>query len=172
VPDLARFHDVLKNEVISLREVFEGIRAGIDGDGPIQDGIADLVTRFGVYTGAAAHFHSENGPTVVPPRMRREILRIVSEALSNVRKHSGARRVTVQSSLRNGHVVVSIEDNGRGFPFAGVRTSAELEAAGMGPRSILERLHVIGGDITIDSKPGVGSRVEVAVPLEEPAAAR
>jgi signal transduction histidine kinase len=172
VPDLARFHDVLRNEVINLREVFEGIRTGIDGDGPIQDGMADLVARFGVYTGAAAHFRSDDGPTLVAPRLRREILRILSEALSNVRKHSGARRVTVRSAVRQRRLVLSIEDNGRGFAFAGVRTSADLRAAGAGPRSILERLRAIGGEMTIDSKPGVGSSVEVAVPLDETSTAR
>jgi len=170
VSDLARFHDVLKNEVINLREVFEGIRAGIDGEGPVQDGIADLVARFGVYTGAAAHFRSDDGPTLVTPRLRREILRIVSEALSNVRKHSGARRVTVRSMVRERRMFVSIEDNGRGFAFAGVRTSADLQAAGSGPRTILERLRAIGGEMIIDSKPGVGSRVEFAVPLDEASA--
>lgn len=167
VADLARFHHVLKSEVINLREVFEGIRAGIDGEGPIQDGMADLVARFGVYTGAAAHFRSDDGPLMVAPRLRREILRILSEALSNVRKHSGARRVLVHTAVRQRRIVLSIEDNGRGFSFAGVRTSADLQAAGVGPRTILDRLRVIGGELTIDSKPGVGARVEVAVPLDD-----
>jgi signal transduction histidine kinase len=61
---------------------------------------------------------------------------------------------------------VSIEDDGQGFPFAGRRSQEELEALRQGPRTIGERVRIVGGTMVVESKPGFGARVEVAVPLK------
>jgi signal transduction histidine kinase len=63
---------------------------------------------------------------------------------------------------------VSIEDDGRGFPFAGRLTHDELEARRQGPRTIAERARIIGGSMAVESRPGLGSRVEVSVPIDSP----
>jgi signal transduction histidine kinase len=89
----------------------------------------------------------------------------VYEALVNVRKHSGANRVVVRAGVEGGSWRVSIEDDGRGFPFGGRMTQEELEAQRQGPRTIGERARLIGGELTVDSKPGSGSKVEIVVPL-------
>ena len=60
---------------------------------------------------------------------------------------------------------ISIEDDGRGFPFAGQLTHDQLEAQRQGPRTIRERARIVGALVTVESRPGFGSRVEIAVPL-------
>lgn len=164
-PELARFHDTLKREVVGLREVFEGVRAGTSPSRPIQQDLTDMVTRFAIYTGLDARFIGEHPPVLLPSTERREVLRIVHEALANIRKHSGARRVVVQSQIQNHRLLLHIDDNGKGFPWAGTRTDAELRAAGHGPWTMLDRLVMIDGTLSITSRPGAGSRVELTCPL-------
>lgn len=164
-PDLARFHDTLKREVVGLREVFEGVRAGTAPLRPIQHDLTDMVTRFAVYTGLDARFSDGAPSLILPPTERREVLRIVHEALANVRKHSNARRVLVRSQVQGEHLVVHVEDNGKGFPWAGTRTDAELRADGRGPWSILDRLTTLNGTLTITSRPGNGSSIELTCPI-------
>lgn len=160
-PDLARFHDTLKREVVGLREVFEGVRAGTSSTQPIHQDLTDMVTRFAIYTGLDARFVGNDQPVVLPHTERRQVLRIVHEALANIRKHSGARRVVVRARVQGDQLVVQVDDNGKGFPWAGTRTEAELRADGQGPWSILDRVTMLNGTLTITSRPGAGSSIEL-----------
>ena len=87
----------------------------------------------------------------MPQPVCRELTRIVQEGLVNVRKHSHARSARVRLSARNGHWTLLIEDDGRGFPFAGRLTQTELDAQGKGPLVIKERVRVIAGELAIES---------------------
>jgi signal transduction histidine kinase len=166
VEDLARVHGIVRDEVVTVRELMEGIRVDDVETGDLINHLNDVVDRFSRHTGIAARFVSDGRPAALTPYARRQLARIVHEALVNVRKHSGADRVLVRAGVDDGFWKLSIEDDGRGFPFAGRRTHAELEAQRLGPRTIGERAKIIGGELTVESRPGFGSLVEVAVPLE------
>jgi signal transduction histidine kinase len=58
---------------------------------------------------------------------------------------------------------LSLEDDGKGFPFSGRLTQAEMDEIGKGPMIIKERVRLIGGELTVESNPGQGSRLEVTV---------
>jgi signal transduction histidine kinase len=90
------------------------------------------------------------------------------EGLVNVRKHSQARNVLVRLTERASEWVLTVEDDGHGFDFAGRVTGAELAARLVGPSIIRERARAIGGDVCVESTPGAGARVEVTfnVPSE------
>jgi signal transduction histidine kinase len=90
----------------------------------------------------------------------------VQEGLANVRKHSGARHVLVRAAAADGRLKLSIEDDGRGFPFSGRLSQPELTAVRQGPVVIMERVRELGGEISVESRPGHGARVDVAVPLQ------
>jgi signal transduction histidine kinase len=166
VEDLARVHGIVRDEVVTVRELMEGIRVDDVETGDLVNHLNDVVDRFGRHTGIAARFVSDGRPAPLTPYARRQLARIVHEALVNVRKHSGADRVLVRASTDERFWKLSIEDDGRGFPFAGRRTHAELEALRLGPRTIGERARIIGGEISVESRPGFGSCVEIIVPLE------
>ena len=94
------------------------------------------------------------------------LFRIAQEALSNVMKHSGSKSATVQiSSTRNG-VRLRVADRGAGFD------ATAREAAGLGLRSMRERVNFAGGRISIRSAAGRGTRIVVHLPIEELAADR
>ena len=125
--------------------------------------LTELVERFRSENGIAARFVCESPVAYMRPRVCGAVARIVQEGLVNVRKYSGANHVLVQFDRRDGHVRLTIEDDGGGFPFSGHFSLAELEAEGKGPLVIRECVRLINGDLTIESLPGRGSRLEITI---------
>jgi len=164
--DLGRFHEIVKSEIISLRELLENVRAGTGDAETLEHSLSELVRRFGIYTGTVAQFVSNGTAAGIGAQERRDLIQIVVEALANVRKHSAAKRVTVRTKVASGRFRLTIEDSGRGFPFSGVRTAAQLRETGEGPRTILERVQHLSGDLRVKSTPGTGCIVEVSVPMK------
>lgn len=123
--------------------------------------LTGLIDRFRYDTGIAAEFVCDVGDIALPPATCREIAGIVQEALANVLKHSGAEKVMVRLGSHKADWLLTIEDDGRGFGFSGRFSQWELEKMRRGPSVIRERVRAIGGDLTIDSKPGQGARLEI-----------
>jgi two-component system nitrate/nitrite sensor histidine kinase NarX len=98
------------------------------------------------------------------PRTCAQLAGIVQEALTNVRKHSGARSVTISFLQAEDMYRMVIEDDGRGFAFKGRLTLEQLDATERGPAVIKARVRSISGRLTIDSRPGQGARIEVEWP--------
>jgi two-component system nitrate/nitrite sensor histidine kinase NarX len=94
------------------------------------------------------------------------LARIVQEALVNVRKHSQARKVLVRLFSGDSQWRLTIEDDGQGFGFSGRLSQAELDETHAGPVVIKERVRLIDGELTIESNPGHGSRLEITVPQQ------
>jgi signal transduction histidine kinase len=162
--ELSRIQGLLREEVLKLRELMQQMKT-LDVDSKRLLGLlSDTVERFQRETGISAQFLSDLDVLNMPQPVCRELARIVQEALVNVRKHSQARQVLVRLGSRNGAWHVLIEDDGRGFPFGGRHSQAELEAMGKGPLVIKERVRLIEGELTIESNPGQGSRLEITVP--------
>jgi len=93
--------------------------------------VADTVERFRRKP-YLAEFVSEIEKVDLPQKVCRELARIVQESLVNVRKHSGARHVFVRLAHRAGNVQLTVEDDGRGFPFSGRLSETELAMTGKG----------------------------------------
>ncbi len=164
--DLARVHNIVRTEITAVRELMEGIRAGDVDGGDLLPHLHEMIDRFSRYTGIAARFVSDGHPVELTPHVRRQTARIVHEALVNIRRHAGASRVVVRADANGRWWTLTIEDDGRGFPFSGRLSQEDLDRSRRGPRTISERLRLIGGMLAIESNPGVGSRLEVSVPCQ------
>jgi len=162
--ELARIQGLLREEVLNMRELMQSLKPIEIGPQQFLDFAAQLVERFRTDTGLDARFVSELEEVTLPASACRELVRVVQEGLVNVRKHSGASSVYVRFGAQNGLWKLVIDDDGRGFPFAGRLTMAELDDLHRGPAVIKERVRAIGGDMVIESSPGHGSRLEVTVP--------
>jgi two-component system, NarL family, sensor histidine kinase NreB len=88
------------------------------------------------------------------------LFRIIQEAMSNIRKHSGATRVEIKMTKAKGLLKISIHDNGRGFIFAG-------PSSGLGLTTMQERAKLLGGTIGIHSQPKQGTTLLVEIPVNE-----
>jgi signal transduction histidine kinase len=100
------------------------------------------------------------GDSRLGPEVEINLYRITQEALNNVMKHAGASRVGVLLERRDGHVVLIVEDDGRGFE-PGRAVDGEK---GMGLLSMRERALQVGGALEIESEPGAGTTIYARVP--------
>ena len=89
------------------------------------------------------------------------LLRIVQEALVNVRRHSGAQRVCVNLWAEGEYLNVEVVDDGRGFD---QEIDPEATWGRVGIAAMRERALNLGGDLDIQSEPGKGTRVRARVP--------
>lgn len=162
--ELERIQELLRQEVLNLRELMQTMRPPDIGPHQFLDFIAQLVERFSRDTGVVARFVSELQEVSLPAATCRELARVVQEGLVNIRKHSGAQSAVVRFGAQNGCWKLVIDDDGKGFPFAGRFTLTELDSFHKGPTVIKERVRAVGGDMVIESNPGHGSKLEITVP--------
>jgi PAS domain S-box-containing protein len=90
-----------------------------------------------------------------------ELLRIIGEALTNARRHSGAKTITVCLSGSSDKLVLEVADDGRGFDPAGATTTGNA----MGTQGMRERAAIVGAELAIESERGAGTLVRVELPL-------
>ncbi|MFZ0759690.1 MAG: histidine kinase [Candidatus Sulfotelmatobacter sp.] len=162
--ELGRIQGLLREEVLKLRELMQQMKS-IDVDARrFLSVVNDTVERFERETGIAARFVTDVAKLEMPDKVCRELLRIVQEGLVNVRKHSKARHALVRLSSSPSQWSLTLEDDGKGFPFPGRLTQDQLEELGKGPMIIKERVRLIAGALTVESNPGLGTRLEIKVP--------
>jgi signal transduction histidine kinase len=125
-----------------------------------------MIEQFRYDTGIGAQFVCDFADVGLPPSTCRELAGIVREALANVLKHSGAENVLLRLGMQQGACVLTIEDDGRGFEFSGRMTHTQLKDSRRGPLLIKDRVRAIGGQLTIESSPGQGSRLEIKFPRQ------
>jgi PAS domain S-box-containing protein len=126
----------------------------------LRGGVEQWAERAGV----AADFHCDLGPDRLPPEVETHLYRIVMEGLTNVGKHAGAGRVSVILERRRDHLLVIVEDNGRGFDPEAIRQAASGQHK-LGLFGMQERALLVRGTFQIESAPGQGTTVFVRVPL-------
>jgi signal transduction histidine kinase len=165
--DLARVQGLLRSEVLELRETMQRLKP-VEVDPRRLVGFLDeAIARFARDTGIRAVFDCAIADVDLAPRVCQELARIVQEALHNVRKHSGASNVMVRFGRAPVGWRLVVEDDGRGFPFQGTLTQAELDSQRAGPFVIKERVRSLGGSLAITSSAGGGALLEVVLPREE-----
>jgi signal transduction histidine kinase len=148
--------DAIDAALAEARRAVVAMRPGAE-PGHLPDMIArqveDFSDRFAVRTEMVT-----NGPVPeVDPRGQAEVLRIVQEALTNVRKHADATVVRVGVET-DADLTVTITDNGRGF-------RPEVATGGFGLESMRQRAELIGAKLSVSSQPRDGTRVQLVVPV-------
>jgi len=106
-------------------------------------------------------FHQSGFPATLDKDVTLCVFRIAQEGLRNCVKHSGAESARVVLTRNRNAVRLVVSDNGCGF-----NTKTELMERGLGFISMKERLHLLGGEINVYSRPLRGTRIEVSVPLK------
>ena len=136
------------------------MRASLTEDVPFADMLTRTVDDFESRSGLRVEFSMSTGiPSSLAPRVQVELLRIVSEALTNVRKHADATMVRISAEVSEGELVITITDNGRGF------AQEEAFDQGLGLRGMRERARLIGGSLLVMSELSGGTTIEVRAPL-------
>ena len=128
---------------------------------PLPELLADTVDEFGARSGLRTDFSAADLPAALAPRTQAEVLRILQEALTNVRKHADATVVRVDAEVDGGMLTLHIADNGRGF------RPADSSGDGLGLTGMRERARLMGGELRVISEPSAGTEVRLSVPLAE-----
>jgi signal transduction histidine kinase len=105
---------------------------------------------------------SHGDTSAIPRDVALCLFRVAQEAVNNVIRHSRARSIDLALRREGTALLLQVTDDGRGFP-AGARD----QATGLGLRSATERVRAVGGTLAVESAPGAGTTVRVAVPLRE-----
>ncbi len=141
-----------------LRELLVHFRTRMDERGLVP-AIELMIDRFQKQTGVSVFFQDELGRSDLSPAMEVQVLHIVQEALTNVRKHAGAQYVRVLlRSDHAGHFSVLVEDDGQGIVENAIKS---VPGENIGITIMKERASRIGGMLLIESEPGEGTRVEL-----------
>jgi len=99
--------------------------------------------------------------SILPREIGICMFRVLQEALHNAAKHSGVKRVEVRLREHSNEVDLVIHDSGIGFD-----VSAAMQGRGLGLTSMQERIRLVNGTITIQSRPGAGTTIHARVPFK------
>ena len=160
--------DGLGNAADALRRSVEGLRGAIFelrleetlGHSFVHslENLVDLNRRMSRGAYEIEFVVGKDVPPGLPDGRGREVLRIVQEALTNVRRHSGAGHVRVELGVEGDTLYAEVRDDGRGF-------DPERSRVGVGRHSMRHRALEMGGEMELQSGPGRGTRVLCRVPL-------
>ena len=166
IGDLAEIADEAYKDV---REAILGLRESVTSADGLEGALGEYLRKYSRQTGIKATLHCNGSARrALTPRSEIQLLRVVQEALTNVRKHAGAQHATVSLNAEDGVVTLAVVDDGSGFD------PGRLEEAldhGFGLASMRERVEQIGGTLAVHTAPGKGTRVEVRLQQEEQRAA-
>ena len=153
--------DAVRRAAQGLRYAVNDLRLEEERDRPLPILLEHLVERNSAMAqGQALGLDVEEGfPSEPLGKAGVEVLRIVQEALTNARRHSGASNIQVNLRAEKDDLVVEVSDDGRGV--------APGAVPGVGSRSMRERAMGIGGKVEIESTAGQGTRVCLRVPLPQ-----
>jgi signal transduction histidine kinase len=156
---LASLRELVVATLQDVRRLAVELRPKALDDFGLVPAVERLVETFTEATGISVEFESQLGAERLQPEVETTLYRIVQEALTNIAKHAGARRVSVLLVRRPGLVNALIEDDGHGFG------PGEEAQGGIGLAGMRERLALLDGRLTIESGSGTGTSLVAEVPL-------
>jgi signal transduction histidine kinase len=158
---MAHVKELAKNGLEDTRRMLLDLRPRSLEGASLPDALTELAGRFAGDCNLTCHFSQIGQNCDLPIRIQGELYRVAQEALCNVRKHSRATSAWLSLVHEPGVVFLTIRDNGRGFGWK--RRATRL---GYGIGTMQERTHCLGGQIEINTAPGAGTEISIAVPLE------
>lgn len=144
-----------------LRQAIVDLRTSLPSTTGLRRALREYAEDFSRRTGIPCHFEGHKGvAAAVSPSVEVQVIRIVQEALTNVKKHAPGSNVWLAVEASPAEVQVCVRDNGPGF----VLETAQADQSRFGLRSMAERASSVGGKVTIRSTPGIGTSVDIVMP--------
>lgn len=165
--EVAEMETTARQVYTDVREAILGLRTSSDG---LLESVRSYVTRFERLTEIGVRLEVDESveTLTLPASTEIQLVRIIQEALGNVRKHARAAAARVAIAAADGELEVEVDDDGRGFD---VERRHRTGWPHFGLQTMRERAEAIGGRLELVSAPGEGTRVLVRVPLEHAQAA-
>ncbi|MFE3026490.1 sensor histidine kinase [Nocardia tengchongensis] len=161
-PETARRHiglirDTARENLAEARSMVVELTPSVLSEGSLVDSVRRQGDRLADATGITVTVNAAETFPALDTAGEVVLLRVAQEAFSNVRKHAEASAVTVDMRQTGAGVRLSVTDDGTGFAFDRIST-------GFGLRGMRERAEQVGGTMSVSSRPGHGTTVEVEIP--------
>ena len=157
--------DTVHESIRDIRNFVLGLRPHLLERSDLVGGLAALADEFRLNTMVDTEIDLDEGVEAdgaLSEGWRAQLLQITREALSNAARHAGASRATIRLARDEGGLILSIEDNGRGFDPGAIRGGDH-----QGLVNMRDRVLSMGGQLAVDSSPGSGTRIVVRLPRPE-----
>ena len=156
---LASMQVLLDGTVAAARRISADLRPLMLDDLGLLAACDWLAQNFTNRTGIACEFVVGAGDLDLPDPYATAIFRVFQESLTNVSKHSEATQVEATLERGDGEIVLTVRDNGRGFPVDAARKAGSYGLVGLKERALL-----LDGSVSVESEPGKGTRIEMRIP--------
>jgi two-component system sensor histidine kinase DegS len=160
--ELRFLRDLLRRELGSVRTFISQLRPPVLDELGLDGAIADAIGRVTALTGLAITSDLSASADRLSPAQQTVVLRVLQEALQNVRKHGAASAVTVASAIDGDDWVLTVRDDGRGFDVGAVAARGRRN---FGLQFMRERAELIGARFEVHSRPDGGTLVRLAIPV-------
>ncbi len=161
---LLELGEAARSVYVDVREAILGLSSPLEPGQGVVPAIREYAARYAeaakLPTEVVAAVDAE--ATRLAPAAEAQALRILQEALTNVRKHAAAHRVVVEARRDGEELLLEVRDDGRGFDPAAPRTSDWPQ---FGISTMRERAASVGGKLEIVARPGAGTTVRVRLPV-------
>jgi two-component system nitrate/nitrite sensor histidine kinase NarX len=156
---LSKTYEVLSDAYLDVRQAIDDLRVSSRSEG-LSGWLRETCLDFQENTGVAVTLEGSSAADDLPLELQVQLIRIIQESLSNVRKHAQATRAWIEYYPEDQDFVVEIRDNGRGFLPDEVPAVSKYGLQGM-----RERSEMIAADLQIISAPEEGTIIKVRVPV-------
>jgi signal transduction histidine kinase len=157
---LLQLEEAARGVFVDVREAILGLKmAGQTGAG-LTVALKEYTAQFGQLSNLPVELVLAPGidDLALSAETELQLLRIVQESLTNIRRHASATEAWVSLRVEDGFLCLTITDNGKGFEPNGSRANNQSQ---FGLSSMRERAQAIGAVFDLDSRPGTGTRVTV-----------
>jgi signal transduction histidine kinase len=156
----------------SVRQMAAGLRPSVLDDLGLGPALEWQAREFSRRTGIPVEVSLEGLRPDLPETHRTCLYRVVQETLTNCARHADARHIRINVHSDGEKLALTVQDDGKGFVAGAAGRPAPANGSrGIGLTGIEDRVKELGGSVAIQSQPGKGALVEVALPLPEETAA-
>lgn len=159
---------LLKDTTYGIRDVCADLRPSLLDYAGLVPALENYARQFAERTGIAVRVDCSAAAARPTPENESNLFRIAQEAMTNSAKHSGATLIDIVLGAEDGRLTLVVADDGCGF--AADALGADGRRPGLGLLTMRERAEFTGGRCVIESRPGAGTRVTVALPSAPPSA--
>jgi signal transduction histidine kinase len=155
---VSTMREQLKTALGELRQTVAALRAAPENELPLPAALSRLTQSFRDATGLAVHLDLPPELPPLPAGHHLALYRAAQEGLTNVQRHAKASQAWLALRADNGHVFLTVADDGRNFP-------AAIDESAFGLRGLRERAAELGGQLLLEDRPGGGAQIRLELPL-------
>ncbi len=162
--ELRFMRELLRRELGDIRTFISQLRPPLLDELGLDGSIVDAAETMAALAGSTVETDLRAPDDLLGDAQQTVVLRVVQEALQNVRKHAKSTRTTIATRLDDDRWVVEVQDDGLGFDVGTVATRGRRN---FGLQFMRERAELIGAALEVSSRPDAGTVVRLAIPLEK-----